>query len=432
MALLNKLFKSKKIELINKVEKLPAINDDRMISVNDLKKLIPIRQMDEDFLQAFVAEHRGTIFAKGERLFTVGAEAKGVYFLLQGELELTDEKGQSYIVNVASPTARFALFAGLVHTTTAIAKTKVCILKVSHKIMQMNQTYKSHSLDIPAKYESNRLLQLFMQHFRDDEIVIPAMSDTAIYLRKAMKQDIGVHEAVQIIQLDPVISGKLIQVANCPLYITQQPAKSCLDAVSRIGLVGVRNLVTSLCLKNVFNSSNPALKKYMMALWKRSIYVSSISYVLAKETKKVDPEEALLSGLIVDIGIIPLLNFVGNLPADFYTEKELKEAVGFVRGIVGKCVLEKWDFPEQLVDIPLYASDWYHPTGAELTLLDIVILAQLHSKIGQNNQITYPAISSIPAASKLEDASLSPEYSLAILHNAKDKINNALSAFSQY
>ncbi|MBW6453240.1 MAG: HDOD domain-containing protein, partial [Methyloprofundus sp.] len=401
------------------------------ISVDDLKKLIPIRQLKTEFLEAFVCEHKARIFSKGATLFAAGTPADCVYFLLRGEVELTDQKSQSYSIDNTSPKSRFPLFAEGVHTTTAVAKTDSSILAVSQKIMQMNQEDKqAQQLELPPKYENNRLLQLFVQNFSNDEVVIPAMPDTALQLRKAMQQEIGVHEAVRIIQLDPVVSGKLIQVANCPLYITLQPAKSCLEAVNRIGLIGTRSLVSTLCLKQIFNSKNPVLKKYMEALWKRSIYISSISYVLAKETGRVDPEEALLAGLVVDIGIIPLLSFADNLPANFYTEDELKEAMGFVRGVAGRRVLERWDFPEELVDIPLYSNDWYQYKSDQLTVLDIVVLAQLHSKIGQKNNKVYPTISSIPAASKLSDATLSPEHSLAILHHAKDKINNALRAFS--
>ncbi|MCF7970666.1 MAG: HDOD domain-containing protein [Methylococcaceae bacterium] len=429
MALIPDFFKPKKTNAI-RVDPVVSIVD--AISVDDLKKLIPIRQLKSEFLESFVLEHKAKIFPKGTILFTVGSPATSVYFLLRGEVELTDQKGQSYSVDTASPKARFALFAGLVHTTTAIAKTEVSILAVSQKIMQMQQEDKhAQQLDLPAKYANNRLLQLFVQNFANDEVQIPVMPDTALHLRKAMQQEIGVHEAVKIIQLDPVVSGKLIQVANCPLYISLQPAKSCLDAVNRIGLIGTRSLVFSLCLKQIFNSTNPVLKKYMEALWKRSIYISSISYVLAKETGKVDPEEALLAGLVVDIGIIPLLSFADNLPVDYYSEEELKEAMGFVRGVVGKWVLERWDFPAELMDIPLYSDDWYQHRSDVLSVLDIVVLAQLHSKIGQKNSKAYPAMSSIPAASKLQDATLSPEYSLAILHHAKDKINNALRAFSQ-
>ena len=429
MALIPGFFKLKKTNTI-KTDALVGIAD--AISVNDLKKLIPIRQLKNEFLESFVLEHKTNIFPKGSTLFTVGSAAKSVYFLLHGEVELTDQKGQSYSVNSSSPKARFALFAGVVHTTTAIAKTDVSILAVSQKIMQMHQEAKhAQPLELPFKYENNRLLQLFVQNFANDEVQIPAMSDTALQLRKAMKQEIGVHEAVKIIQLDPVVSGKLIQVANCPLYITVQPAKSCLDAVNRVGLIGTRSLVISLCLKQIFNSKNSVLKKYMDALWKRSIYLSCIGYILAKETGKVDPEEALLAGLVVDIGIIPLLSFADNLPVDFYTEEELKEAMGFVRGVVGRRVLERWDFPEELLDIPLYSNDWYQHRSEVLSVLDIVVLAQLHSKIGQKDNKVYPTISSIPAASKLDDATLSPEHSLAILHHAKDKINDALRAFSQ-
>jgi len=428
MALIPDFFKPKKTNAI-KTDALVGIAD--AISVDDLQKLIPIRQLKSEFLESFVLEHKAKIFPKGATLFTAGSSATSVYFLLRGEVELTDQKGQSYSVDSSSPKARFALFAGLVHTTTAMAKTDVSILVVSQKIMQIHQEDKhAQQLDLPFKYEHNRLLQLFVQNFANDEVQIPAMPDTALYLRKAMQQEIGVHEAVKIIQLDPVVSGKIIQVANCPLYVSLQPAKSCLDAVNRIGLIGARSLVTSLCLKQVFNSKNPMLKKYMEALWKRSIYISSISYVLAKETGKVDPEEALLAGLVVDIGIIPLLSFADNLPDEYYSEEELKEAMGFVRGVAGRRVLERWDFPSELMDIPLYSDDWYQNRSEVLSVLDIVVLAQLHSKIGQKNSKAYPAISSIPAASKLEDATLSPEHSLAILHGAKDKINDALRAFS--
>jgi len=425
MALVPNFLKSKKEKSV------ASSSTDETISVEELKKLIPIRQLNPEFLAAFVLENKAKVFAKGDILYKVGTPTESIYFLLKGEVELTDQKGQSYTINTESPKAKFALVAGVMHTATAVAKTDVSILEVSHKIMHMHKVEKNTShLDLPHKYDNNRLLHSFVQHFSNDEIDIPAMPDTALLLRKAMQKEIGVHEAVKIIQLDPTVSGRLIQVANCPLYNTIQPARSCLEAVNRIGLIGVRCLVTTLCLKKIFQTKKPLLKKYMDALWKRSLYISSISYVLAKETGKVDPEEALLAGLVVDIGIIPLLSFADNLPEGFYTETELKQAMGFVRGVVGIRILENWDFPEEIVKIPLYSNDWYQNQSDELSVIDVVVLAQLHSKIGQKGSSSYPIVSSIPAASKLSDATLSPEHSLLVLHDAKDKINDALRAFS--
>ncbi len=434
MALFKKLFNSKKNDLPSKKSVGSSQNDteavtEEPITLLELKKLIPIRQLDTEFLEAFALESKAKVFKAGTTLFAVGNPADSIYFLLRGEIDLVDEQGRKYVINTDDAKSRFALSAGRVHTTTAVANTEVSVLEVSQDIMKMNQAKKLEQLNIPAKYENNRLLQLFVQHFAADEVAIPSLPDTALKLRRAMESDIGVQEAVAIIQLDPVVSGKLIQVANCPLYVSVHPAKSCLEAVNRIGLLGVRSLVTSICLKHIFKSEKPLLNNYMTQLWKRSVYISCLCYVLAKETKKVDPEEALLAGLVVDIGIVPFLSFVDNLPEDFYTEVELKEAMHFIKGAAGRSVLQKWGFPKEIIDIPYYANDWYQHQSDDITLLDIVVLAELHSKIGQKDRKDYPVISSIPAASKLDDATLSPVYSLTILHDAKDKVTTALRAF---
>ena len=168
----------------------------------------------------------------------------------------------------------------------------------------------------------------------------------------------------------------------------------------------------------------------MDLIWKQSIYISSICYVLAKETHKVNPEEALLAGLICDIGLVPFLNYSANLPSEYYTEKEIAAALPHIRGPVGAYILHEWDFPEELIGIPLNCEDWYQHKENHLTLTDIVVLAKLHSKIGKPAMAHLPAITSIPAASKLEQVLLSPENSLHILHDAQTKINEAKRAFS--
>ena len=251
----------------------------------------------------------------------------------------------------------------------------------------------------------------------------------AVNLRKAMAKNIGIAEAVEIIQLDPAISAKLIEVANCPLYITKNPAKTCFEAVNRIGLNATKNLVTTLSVKQVFQSKNLLIKKLMEQSWKQSIFISSICFILATEAKHLNADEALLAGLVCDIGLIPFFTFAANLPEDYYTEQEIKQALPYVRGPVGSTILRKWDFPEELLNVPLYADDWYYNKSEKLDLTDVVILARLHGKIGKPGMIGLPAITSIPAASKLTNIALSPENSLQIIHDAKYKINEALKVF---
>ncbi|MGR9045310.1 MAG: HDOD domain-containing protein [Gammaproteobacteria bacterium] len=402
------------------------------ITVEILKTLIPIRSLSDEKLQSFATERNSEVFPANKILFTQGETDDSAYYLLKGTVIISDSAGKNYEVDANTPQAKFPLCSGIKHTLTVIAKTDVSILRVSQKIMTPPPSSFDHPplLTIPKKLVHSRLLQSFSQYYQEEDMEVPSLPDIAIKLRKAMQTDIGISDAVKIIQLDPVIAAKLIQVANCPLYLASNPTKTCFEAVKRIGLKATQNLVITLSLKQIFQSNIPIIRKFMDQVWKQSIYISSICYVLAKETQKVNPEEALLAGLICDIGLIPFLNYAANLPSNYYTEKEIATAFPFVRGPVGAYILHEWDFPDELIGIPLNCEDWYQHKENDLALTDIVVLAKLHSKIGKPAMAHLPAITSIPAASKLEQVLLSPENSLHILHDAQTKINEARKAFS--
>jgi len=422
MALLDSLFKGKKTNSDT------IINNE--LSLGLLKQLIPVRNLSDDKLESFSLEHKPEHLPKGHTLFKVNEPSKIVIYLLKGTVSLSDKNGKDFTIEASELKAKFPLSSGLKHTTTAIAKSEISILRVSQKVMAINlEKSNPATFKIPDSLSHNKILQAFSDHFINDEIEVPSLPSVAVKLRKAMQHEIGIDDAVKIIQIDPVISAKLIEVANCPLYISVNPAKSCFEAVQRIGLNATRNLVISLSIKNIFSSKSPLIKKHLDQEWKKSIYLSSLCFVLASADKQINPEEALLAGLIADIGVIPFLNFVTKLPADYYNEEEIKQAIPIVKGIVGSTILEKWGFAEGFIKIPLLSNDWYHQSDEAISYIDIVILSKLHTKIGKD-LAHLPAITSIPAASKLKSITLSPENSLSILHDAKDKINETLRTFS--
>lgn len=402
------------------------------ISVDVLKTLIPIRSMSEEKLESFATDRKSEIYPAKTILFSQGELNDSAYYLLDGTVTVSDSTGKKFEVDSTTAQAKFPLCSGVKHTLTVVAKTKVSILRVSNKIMspQSDQSQQRSQLTFPKELASNRLLQTFSQYFQEEEMVIPSLPDVAIKLRKAMQKDIGIAEAVKIVQMDPVIAAKLIQVANCPLYLAAIPAKTCFEAVNRIGLKATQNLVITLSLKQIYTSRNPLIKKMLDQIWKQSIYISCICYVLATETKIVNPEEALLAGLIADIGLIPFLNFASDLPEDYFNENDIKKALPYIRGPVGAFILKDWGFPEDLIEVPINAENWHQHSSDQLTLTDIVVLSRLHSKIGTASMTNLPAITSIPAASKLDYVQLSPQNSLHILHDAQAKINEAKLAFS--
>lgn len=428
MALFRKIF--------GKGNEIPCSLQPEEIAVDRLKQLIPIRNLSEEELTGYALAEKSEVFGATTKLFSLGEPVDFVLYLLEGTVSMEPEGEKPYTVCSEMPKARFPLSSGKLHGSTATAKTDIRVLRVSNKILSETRSLNDSlvqdlaQLEDSEQLQDSRLFQTFCQNYRDDELIIPTLPDVATKFRQASQEDIGIAEAVKIIQLDSAISAKLVRVANSPLYLTVNPVTNCFDAVKRLGISATRNLVLSFFLNQVFQSNNPILVKLFTKHWKQSVQISCLCYVLAAENQpSVNPEEALLAGLICDIGIIPFLQFAENFPKDYYDPKELEIAIPLIRGPVGALILNKWGFPDDFAAIPTLAEDWYHDSGDQLTLADIVILSKLHSHMGTPKMTDLPAINSIPACGKLKDGALSPEYSLSVLHNAKDKIQAALRLF---
>jgi len=402
------------------------------ISMDVVAKLFPIRNYDKEKLIAFTADLKSETFPAQTTLFQFKDQTDSALYLLNGTVSLSDENGKNYEIASDTQQARFPLSSGPINTTTAIAKTDVSILRVSQKILSSKYAPASSfsTLTVPDKLANNKLMSYFIHHYNNEELDIPTLPDVAIKVRNAIQNDAGVADVVKIIQLDPVFSAKLIGLANCPLYRGANPVKTCLEAVNRVGLNAARSLIISLSINRIFKSNSPIIKKYLNQIWGKSIAISITSSVLASVSKQAVQEEALLAGLISNIGAVPFLSFIANCPKDYYTESDIKLALPYVKGPVGYKILNDWGFSEEYLKVPLYADDWYQNDSEKLNLTDIVVLSHLHCRITQKNTTALPFISSIPAASKLKNFSLSPEFSLNILYEAKQQINEAMRAFS--
>ena len=404
----------------------------KKLPVSFLKRLIPIGNLADTTLQeltATVSHHQA-----GEIVFQQHKPATSLPYLVKGQVFVEMNNGSGYEIDSDSLKAHYPLSCDSFYQCTAIAKSKVSIIHFPLNTVQKNNTESRNPLlnleDIPEQLQNNSFLKRFLQHFKQGKLIIPSLPDVSLKLRAAVQQEIGIQEAVKIINLDSIISSKIIQIVNSPLYRGVNPISTSLDAISRLGLTTTRNLVTSISMQNIFSSPNKQLNNKMHLLWEKSIQVSSISHTLASITKIVNPDEALLAGLIHNIGSLPVIIFADSLSADDYTDKELNQTVFALQGQLGNIILEKWKFPETLIRIPVHAENWFYTNDKELDLSDIVLLAKFHSYLGTPHMQNLPPIHTLPAFQKLGSNALTPDMSLQTLQDAKQQISDAMSLFS--
>lgn len=406
------------------------------LTVERLKKFAPLRDLDASDIAAL--PHATLFYKKGTTIFTLGQQCESVFYLLEGQIAMQPDSDNSYDITADSALSCLPLNGSHHCGATATALTDVSILEVSVELNRLwaNKSQENAScvelvdIQLPDEISDNRFFNSFAQAYRENKLRLPSLPDVALKLKEAIRQDVGINEAVEIIHIDPPIVTKLIQVANSALYTTGTSVTNCHDAVARIGLDATRNLVMGISLKQLFNCKDPELMKGMHMLWQNSLYVSSLSFVLAQECSRLNPEDALLAGLIADIGAIPLLHFAEQFPEEYPSFEELQASLAYLRAPVGALVLHTLGFSEQLSNIPHHAENWLYDSGRDMTLDDIVILAKLHSYFGTGKAHDLPYINSIPAYAKLDDGKLNPDFSLNILQKAQHRIHAAMHLLS--
>lgn len=401
------------------------------VPLSFLKRLMPIAQMlkEEEIKQLQI---RTSSFSPGSILFNRGSAVDALAYIVKGSVFMEAGNGTGQEITAGTMKALFPLSTGQFHYLTAIAKTKATVIYVPQSILRINPNPLNplhDKLRASKKLQSNPLFIQFYDYYQRDELKIPSFPDVALKLRRATQQDIGIAEVVKIINLDSAIAAKLIQVVNSPIYRTIQPITSCQGAVNRLGLTTTRNLVTAISMRNLVKSQKQPIKKRIQDTWMQSVRVSSISHALARLTGKADPEEALLAGLLHNIGALPLLMFADSLPAESYASADIDLCINELQGPLGSVILDQWGFPDNFKNIPSQASHWFENTGPDLNLSDIVLLAKFHHLLTSPGSADLPLINTLPAFQKLHNQPLTPEMSLQILQDAKQQIADAMKFF---
>jgi hypothetical protein len=131
--------------------------------------------------------------------------------------------------------------------------------------------------------------------------VLPAAAQRALGL--LAREDRSARDLQSIATSDPVVAAELIRAANSAAFGARQEIKTLAQAVAHIGTEKACRILVAASLKRLF------VVKTLHGVWNHSLEASQIAQSVAKLSPRVNPEEALLAGLVHDIGRLaaPLL-----------------------------------------------------------------------------------------------------------------------------
>jgi len=412
----------------------------RPITTKELNILFPIRNLTDEHKEYLQKSLSTEIVPKNTTIFSLGADDDKQLYLLEGKIKLTLGSNDERIIEGGGMEARFPLDNNSPHKATAVALTNSTVLYFKKTFLtKLSDTEPTSnpvsSVDVlEDNSESILYNQLYFevsQEIQADRLEIPSIPETANKVRSVISnENITSDQIAKLAQTDPAISTQLIKVANSPLFRGREKIESLPNAITRLGLKAIGNLITSFTLRMVFKAKTKDIKQQISNLWLHSRSVASLCAVMSKKLKGFNTDKAMLVGLIHDIGAIPVLTHADKHPHLASEHTEVKQAVSRLTPIVGKMVMEKWNFTDDFISVAAEAKNWQRETQLPADFTDLVIVCQLMAFQNTPYKGEYPEPNSVPAYKRLVEALRDPSDSIDILENAKEELTEIQQLFN--
>jgi HD-like signal output (HDOD) protein len=194
----------------------------------------------------------------------------------------------------------------------------------------------------------------------DSEKDLPTLPDLVLELRAALDADTsGDRKIADIIGRDPVITAKLLRVANSAAYSRSGGVTSVLGAVQRVGLREIRAICVVLAVVESFAKRPGRLD--LQQFWDHSAAVGRVAQILCRRIPlrgDVGWDDVYVAGLLHDVGLLLLDQF---FPEEFQQTTEAqaasalplwqveREILGMDHGKIGGKLIARWSLPSTIV-----------------------------------------------------------------------------------
>jgi HD-like signal output (HDOD) protein len=356
---------------------LPDTKGKRSAQWNKLQPLNELTPNDLDYL------YEKAIRRELDPRTLVTNEDNQLIYLLEGEVSLLSGGFVTETFTHLENRALSPLFNESLEEDAALMTSHGIILEVNRELFDglysQAQAATMETTETDLSRAEHDLLQSLLQAFMHKKLDLPALPEAAFRIRQAINNpEVGSAEIIQIVQTDPVLSARLVKVANSPLYGTWREIKTVRDAVRRLGLETTKHLSFSLSVKKLFSAHTSMIKDYIHRIYNESIALASIAYVITQQrATHLDPEQALLSGLVTNLGLIPILKYIDGHPSMMQTTEQLGKSLEHLYVPVSTMILEEWNFDPEFVEIVEQAKNWSRDTGKPADYCDVVLAARL-------------------------------------------------------
>ena len=207
--------------------------------------------------------------------------------------------------------------------------------------------------------EKKALLSALAIEVERGKLFFPTSATATLQIKKMLEDtDCDLDAVTRLIQADPLLSVKIVAVANSVVFNRSgKKITSVSAAITLLGLRTVRNLAMAVITQQLAGTQSKS--ELVAQLWQHSAHVAALAQVIARRISHQDPDTAMFAGIIHEISWFYLLSrekaypglIDGNIANSWVSDDDLDEEDELACEMkISTAILQALSVPEPIAD----------------------------------------------------------------------------------
>lgn len=202
--------------------------------------------------------------------------------------------------------------------------------------------------------QQGSFIEIIDQQVASSNARLPVFNATALKIQQEIaKEEPDIRLIERLIVSDQSLTAKVLSVSNSSFYKGLNQVATVRNAIVRLGINEVSNIVMLVTHENNFRSKDPFVHGIMRKLWRHSVGCAMASNWLAKKCGLHGlAHEGFFAGLLHDVGKLFILTVIDDLKHSAALDIQpsdalLIEAMNSLHANHGYSLMVHWNLPEK-------------------------------------------------------------------------------------
>lgn len=241
--------------------------------------------------------------------------------------------------------------------------------------MQTAEKVESPALDTQARFIAE-----LKEEIDKGELDLPGIPDIAVRVRAALEDnEVSTEQLAQIVGSEPVLAGRIIQLANSvALNASGKRISDLRTAIARTGFSLVRTTAIAFAISQLRNHRElKNLAQPLSVLWQRCTLVAATCRVMAPRISRVNPDTAMLAGLLHGVGELYLLTRLKRHERLFRNDSAYRSIIRAWHAPCAKMILDNWQMDTAIVQAVGEFEQFDRLNAGPVDLTDVLTVSYL-------------------------------------------------------